>query len=178
MIIFTIISNSSKTTWHLKRQKRDLKFHIFQLHTFIPPKRLPDQHVIVISIFCKWTVRICPIYSTREISDPQNYSSFVSISSDALLIPQFRWSQLRFWGWGKQKLFHFHIKERTGFIQNCILLSPGDFSLLLLSPLAFDTSYWVHPCHSLTLLYVKQDNFKPGRMSVSRAKSHSFRTLN
>ena len=166
MIIFTIISNSSKTTWHLKRQRRDLKFHIFRLHTFIPPKRLPDHHVIVISIFCRWTVRICPIYSTREISDPQNYSSFVSISSDALLIPQFRWSQLRLLRVRKTEANSFSYQRK------------GDFSLLLLSPLAFDTSYWVHPCHSLTLLYVKQDNFKPGRVSVSRVKSHSFRTLN
>lgn len=88
MITFTIISNSSKITWPLKRQKRDLKFHIFHLNTFIPPKRLPGQHAIVISIFDGWTVRIRLIYSTREISDPQNYSSFVYISSDALLILQ------------------------------------------------------------------------------------------
>ena len=137
MIIFTIISNSSKITWHLKRQKRDLKFHIFRLHTFIPPKRLPDQHVIVISIFCRWTVRICPIYSTREISDPQNYSSFVSISSDALLIPQFRWSQLRLLRVRKTEANSFSYQRKDRLHPKLHFVESGWFFSLAYEPFGF-----------------------------------------
>lgn len=76
------------------------------------------------------------------------------------------------WGWEEQKLIHVPIRERTAFIQNCILShSLYAFSFLPMSPLAFETSDGVHPCHPLTLLYVKQDHFRPGNMSVSRVKS-------
>lgn len=83
--------------WPLKRQKKDLKFHISHLNIFSPLIMFHDHHTIVISIFGGWTVRICPFFSTRErtFSDSQNYSSIVSISSCALLILQLRSSQLR-----------------------------------------------------------------------------------
>lgn len=40
-----------------------------------------------------------------------------------------------------------------------------------MSPLVLETSHGVHSCHPVTLLYVKQDHFRPGNTSVSKVKS-------
>lgn len=40
-----------------------------------------------------------------------------------------------------------------------------------MSPLVLETSHGVHFCHPVTLLYVKQDHFRPGNTSVSKVKS-------